>query len=386
MRRVVALVLAVVVLAGAVPVSAQEPTPTPVPLLVPEIKGVQDAALRSFAATGLRIASPISLAVEVIRFDSGKHGKDAIDTLLERQMQRLAQGGDTSGIKRASADKIGDETRAFGGSLKLTDTSAPIEEIAIGGAIVRRDEFVFVALVGSLGGDSITPALEIMRKIVDRQPGQGATPTDADGMRTGGLWDMLPTLDDVPEGLTFDEDRVPVPFDPLPGQDATPTPGTTAETGAASSSQSSEPVAFGHAARVAKAWSVKVVRTFDDPYQIDPSADWFNGWLDQNPREAGHEFFTVRLRLTNRGDQADYPGTALSFGLIGAAGYTYDGQYNCGNVPGQLSVMAQLAPGESLDANFCWIVRLDDIGSLVLYGEPLFSFDHKDRVYFAIRE
>ncbi|MFL5760317.1 MAG: DUF4352 domain-containing protein [Thermomicrobiales bacterium] len=384
MRRVIALVLVVVLLAGAVPASAQEPTPTPVPLLVPEINGVQDAAIRSFIATGFSLASPIYLTSAVVEFDSDEHTHDAMPIVRDRYLQSIGQNGDVSGIKKTSAKKIGDETIALSGPLKVSDPDVPITELACGLVVVRHDRYVLLVGVGSIGGDSIGAALGTARAMVEKHKGGDVTPTDADGMRTGGLWAMLPTLDDIPEGLTFAEERVPVPFAPLPGQDTTPTPLPT-EPAAAPTSPTIEPIAFRHTGRVAQTWSVKVLRTFDDPHQIDPSATWFSDWLDHYPLAAGKQFFTVRLHITNRGEEAARLSTSVAFGLSGRAGYIYDSSSSCGSVPGQVSFMDdQLRPGEALDTNLCWVVSRDDIGSLVLYGEPWASYNQNDRVSFAL--
>src|SRR6476469_2074237 len=125
---------------------AQDVTPTTLPLLVPELEGAQDAAIRSFAATGLDPTGMISVAIEVVRFDSDDHAHDALGPITERQKARLGQGGDTSAIQPASSDPMGDETSAFAGDLKLTDSNSPINSLVVGLVIARNGKFVFVTL------------------------------------------------------------------------------------------------------------------------------------------------------------------------------------------------------------------------------------------------
>ena len=69
----------------------------------------------------------------------------------------------------------------------------------------------------------MTDLAGVAEKVVGRELGGEATPVAADGLRSGGLWDLLPRLADLPEGFVLDEERVPAPFDPLPGQ-GTPEP------------------------------------------------------------------------------------------------------------------------------------------------------------------
>ena len=70
----------------------------------------------------------------------------------------------------------------------------------------------------ALAGDPLTDIAVIAEKILGRQPGGDATPIGDEGLREGGLWDLLPRLEDLLEGFVLDEEKVPAPFDPLPGQ------------------------------------------------------------------------------------------------------------------------------------------------------------------------
>ena len=367
--------LGLLTLSTTIPALAQDVTPTPIPLLVPEIEGAQDAAIRSYGATGLDPTGMISIAMEVVRFDSADHAHEALETITERQMARLGQGGDTSAIQQASVDQIGDETTANAGQLTFTDTSSPIQGIIVGLVIARNGEFVFLTLAGSLAGNAVGTASDVTKAVIDRQRGDDATPVADNGMRSGGLWDMLPTLDDIPSGLVFDEDRVPVPFEPLPGQSD-----VTSSTDATETAKP-DVVAYKRTGKVGDTWKVKVVNVIEDPYQIDPSATWFTDWLNANQPPAGQQIFTVRLRLTNTSDVAAKPYFDISLGLLGEAGFEYRNQ--CGQIPGSLPFDAQLRPGDSIDFNTCWVIDSRDVDDLTLWAKPSLPFD-ADRVIFAL--
>jgi len=42
-------------------------------------------------------------------------------------------------------------------------------------------------------------------------------------------------------------------------------------------------------------------------------------------------------------------------------------------------------PGGTVSGNLCWSVQSEDVASLVMYIEPLASFDESERVFFALR-
>lgn len=164
-------------------------------------------------------------------------------------------------------------------------------------------------------------------------------------------------------------------YDALDGQiDGTP-----------EASRRPEAVAFGKTAVVADMLSVEVLKVFRDPKKIDPTANWFIDWLNENPRPEGSEFFTIRLRVTNVGRE---PVTDFDFtvGFAADSGADYGSGESCGNVPGGMSFGNTLQPGDSVDANFCRVVRLRDVDTLVAYVEPAFSYDEQDRVYFELQK
>ena len=57
-----------------------------------------------------------------------------------------------------------------------------------------------------LASDALTDTVGTIKKSVDRSPSEAAPSCDRDGMHRGGLWDTLPTLDDLPTGFVLDEE------------------------------------------------------------------------------------------------------------------------------------------------------------------------------------
>ena len=96
-------------------------------------------------------------------------------------------------------------------------------DLTIAILVVRRGAILRFFVGGAVAGDPLTELTHIAEAVVDREPGGAATPVSSEGLRTGGLWDLLPRLADLPEGFIRQHERVPEPFAPLPRQ-GTPEP------------------------------------------------------------------------------------------------------------------------------------------------------------------
>lgn len=73
----------------------------------------------------------------------------------------------------------------------------------------RDDDLVLVIFAGGLAGDLLPEVFTTARAIAGRVPGSepASTPSRPDELRTGGLWEVQPTYDDVPEGFVLLRDR-----------------------------------------------------------------------------------------------------------------------------------------------------------------------------------
>jgi hypothetical protein len=140
----------------------------------------------------------------------------------------------------------------------------------------------------------------------------------------------------------------------------------------------------GSAGKIGDRWSITVIGTVEDPKQIDPTAGWFNSWLDQNPPPQGHQYFTVRLRITNLTPMAATPFSDLKLSLVARTGFQYDAGAGCGTVPGQLGYDGQVDGNASAETNLCWIVRSEHVPSLRLLVQPVSASDGSKDVWFTL--
>jgi hypothetical protein len=222
MRQLLTVVISVLVLVVAnVPggVRAQSTDWSTVTYFV-DLDGVNEVVYRSFQAPGARFVGAESVTTYLARFGSPEQAKAGISALRDRVFAYVRTIAKTDAVGKASIRKIGDQTVAYAGNLELLN---PQPNVAAGFTaaflFVRAGEYVYyIRGAAVLNVDPTLDTFAVARDIVSRKPGLAKAAKSAKEMNTGGLWDMLPTLDDVPEGFTFVQDAVPPPFDPIPDQ------------------------------------------------------------------------------------------------------------------------------------------------------------------------
>jgi hypothetical protein len=207
------IVLAVLALAltnpAAVTSSQQlNPTPTPVSPLI-GIQGLEDVAQRDFIATGGTFDRTLFLSFLVMRFSSEDAARDGLEPYESNVLQRL-EGNSTPALRTATTRSLGDEIRAVAGEIQINDPDGIFDSLVIAHVLVRDGSYIHQAIGGAiLWGDPLVDALNVLEKTVGRAPGNETIKIASNGMRVGGLWDMLPLLNDLPEGFVFDEESEP---------------------------------------------------------------------------------------------------------------------------------------------------------------------------------
>gem|GEM_PF-3831813 len=182
------------------------------PYLV-ELEGLQAAVFRQFESTqvpGLRV-----LTVEIASFDTGRHAGDAIPTIRERAFANYAQGEDITKVKETSSRTIGDRTYVYSGLVHAYDSP---QTYTIAPTFVRSGSLLYIVQATAIIGDPVSDSIDTVFKVLSRTEGPVVPLTTTSEMQSGGLWDLLPTLANIPEGLTHFADVSPKPFEPLVGQ------------------------------------------------------------------------------------------------------------------------------------------------------------------------
>jgi hypothetical protein len=141
-----------------------------------------------------------------------------------------------------------------------------------------------------------------------------------------------------------------------------------------------DPVALGDTARVDD-YAITVLSVTPDANDVVAGENQFN-----DPPAEGNQFYIARVEVTYLGQGSGDPGFALNFQAVGDrnVGYTtFDD--SCGVIPESGLDAGELFPGGSVEINVCWQVASEDVESLLMYVEPLFSFD-AEPVWFALAD
>ncbi len=168
--------------------------------------GQLDAANREFNADGLNLLGLAIIGANVTRFDSPQHAESAMKSipgnLTPWLNTRLSGPSDAFDVVETSVREIGDKSIAFSGPITSDGKKFVI-------AIVYARTGSFIRGAYGIGLAPTTPVQDlagILEKSSSRTPSNSGVVTSANGMKTGGIYDALPSLADIPEGFTFSKD------------------------------------------------------------------------------------------------------------------------------------------------------------------------------------
>lgn len=81
-----------------------------------------------------------------------------------------------------------------------------IDEVIFAVVVLRQDATLWAFACGSLARDPLQYVLQLYDTLSDREPTADAVSEDAGGLHRGGIWELPPTLEDLPAGLVFGSD------------------------------------------------------------------------------------------------------------------------------------------------------------------------------------
>jgi hypothetical protein len=140
-----------------------------------------------------------------------------------------------------------------------------------------------------------------------------------------------------------------------------------------------DPVPLGEAASLVDGWTLAVTAVTPDATELVVGHNEFN-----DPPATGEQYFMVALTATSGGSGSAGLEGSFRFRLVGDSAVTYSTFENdCGVIPDEIS-KADVFQGGTLSGNLCWAVKSSDVGSLVMFDDPVNAED-EDRVFFALR-
>lgn len=194
----------------------------------------------------------------------------------------------------------------------------------------------------------------------------------------GALNEQLAEQEAATEDSATDEPTEP-PSDEQPSADATAEATEETEAPADGSAGSREnPLPVGQSARVGD-WEVLVVGTTPNATEQVLTENQFN-----DPPAEGRQFFIVNLEATYVGEESGTFWVDVSASTVDDANVTYETfEDGCGSIPDSIDDSGEAFLGGTVTGNLCWSVSSEQVGSLVMFVEPSFSFNG-ERVWFAL--
>lgn len=181
------------------------------------------------------------------------------------------------------------------------------------------------------------------------------------------------------------------PIENVIDPDATPEPEPTAQPTATTASAPTDatavtdssrqnPIAMGTPGKIGD-YEISVLSVIPNANDVVLSENQFN-----EPPTEGNQFFMSRIAVTYVGSATGMPSSELNFQAVGDKSASYTTFNNtCGVYPDDQYSIAELFEGGSAEFNVCWQIDSADQDSLVMYVEPLFSFD-AEPIWFSLDE
>lgn len=158
-----------------------------------------------------------------------------------------------------------------------------------------------------------------------------------------------------------------------------PTATAAAGGGASTNGTRTNPIPVGKAVSVGD-WTLTVERVQPDGTELVLMENQFN-----DPPLDGRQFFLIDVSATLQGEEASSVIADLSFKAVGQSNVAYSTyDPSCGVVPNELG-FDEVFPGGTLEGTVCFQVEEQDVGSLVMYVEPSFSFTDDDRAWLDVQ-
>lgn len=196
-----------VLLAGALalgltePASAQEATPED------PGESILGGAQREFRAPESATTGTLTITAVALAFDAPDPAAEAFPLLFGAVVAQL--GSDGEDFAEADPPAIGDQVAAAVGTVPA-DPSYGVAAFDVGAVGFRDGNAILIVVATAIDGDAIGDAVATAERVASRLSAPAATPVAGETLRTDGAFAFLPTLADVPAGMTlFEEDGFP---------------------------------------------------------------------------------------------------------------------------------------------------------------------------------
>ncbi|MGC4106815.1 MAG: hypothetical protein QM753_10755 [Thermomicrobiales bacterium] len=162
-------------------------------------------SLDSLSTPGAEVETPdmselglFMLGGFVAQFDNGDHASSALGTVTDSLVKSVESGDDGITLSEVDVDKLGDQTKAYSGTISEEGMEGTVVYIA-----VQKGDLVYIGFGLSFGSDPTDQITAFVTDLTKGKPSDGDGTFNEDGTSTGGLWDVFPSSDaDYLKGLT----------------------------------------------------------------------------------------------------------------------------------------------------------------------------------------
>jgi hypothetical protein len=210
--RWIVLLLALAPSVVAPAASAQDIAATPERDLPEPLAAIR----RDFQVGGMTLVGPASLVSLVLLFETPEEAAAELPKSIEFYRDWAADLGDGE-LREASTPKLGDARKAYAGTTAVED-----QKVQVGIFGWQEADRIYVLMAFGLSGDMLTPLFDLGSTIAGRPlPATEVIPATEQGeMAHGGIYELQPTLEDMPPGWVFMGDQELT----VGGDSATPAP------------------------------------------------------------------------------------------------------------------------------------------------------------------
>jgi hypothetical protein len=158
------------------------------------------AVARRFRGTGAPPQEVARFGFWAFAFDSVDHARVAFPVTVDdyRNLWRTE-------LEVVGAPVVGDERVAYE-AVDVRRPSSPESPPVSYGLLVWREGAVIVVASGTDGESPLPELIAVADRVAEREPGSGPVVTADDGFNAGGIWEVLPTPEDMPAGIVFEID------------------------------------------------------------------------------------------------------------------------------------------------------------------------------------
>jgi hypothetical protein len=174
--------------------AGQGATATPTPSLRDWLVA---AVVRRFRGTGAPPQEVAGFGFWAFAFDSVEHARVAFPVTVAdyRNLWRTE-------LEEVGAPALGDERVAYE-AVDVRRPGSPESPPVSYGLLVWREGAIIVVASGSDRENPLPELIAIADRLAEREPGSGPVVRTDAGFHTGGIWEVLPTPEDMPTGIVF---------------------------------------------------------------------------------------------------------------------------------------------------------------------------------------